>query len=613
MTQQLQPRPSISPLFEAEYQTVKPAVTADRLFMGITGALFCFGLCFPIFFPASPKLMRTLSIVTALVAAGGFTATARPSEEKEQFQEKIRKARAAMLDNQMKSEVAFNLAQQKAQTQQRLLYWVMQQPPEQRVYWLQHYGLMGLVPPPPPPAQTVDVEATSVGGQTVAMPQHLSQQVGVQQAIAQQQQLDTSWFDKFRKRSGIICGESKDGKSYLLQYDLGCFIMENQDNPCEIFVGDPDYGSSHDDGEPNNWLGLEAGKQIYYKPGDIIKTVRHVNKIVNSRVDATADAMAKGKEAEIDKYPVLLIIDELPAVVSILQKDERDEFVEIICNILRRGLKQNVRFRLGTQTLAVQRTKLGQDILQQTEIVMLWRAAQVEENYRNLGMRDGLAKQAADAVAQLPRKLGESFVCVAYLEKKPQIRGIPTIKPIQLVNQPQQDPYETWDEQYQDKFGGQPEADLKAQQPADAPPEEPAKPVDPMVLMTEWLNGLTVFPSDEAIAQQWKGITGQDLTTEAIGVLRSLMAKASPRDKKGFSHFYTLYIKSGQWRAVRQQVLERDKCCQTCSTKDRLEVHHRPEAYHTLGNESLSDLITLCHGCHEAITKKIRSDRRRAA
>ena len=69
--------------------------------------------------------------------------------------------------------------------------------------------------------------------------------------------------------------------------------------------------------------------------------------------------------------------------------------------------------------------------------------------------------------------------------------------------------------------------------------------------------------------------------------------------------FYTQYINSRTWKLKRREILKRDNNeCQTCCSKNDLQVHHRH--YNNLGNEALADLITLCVPCHDAITSSIR-------
>lgn len=61
------------------------------------------------------------------------------------------------------------------------------------------------------------------------------------------------------------------------------------------------------------------------------------------------------------------------------------------------------------------------------------------------------------------------------------------------------------------------------------------------------------------------------------------------------------YLKSPQWQTLRKAVLKRDLyVCQSCKSSGvPLEVHHI--TYTRLGNELLSDLVSVCRDCHQSI------------
>lgn len=60
---------------------------------------------------------------------------------------------------------------------------------------------------------------------------------------------------------------------------------------------------------------------------------------------------------------------------------------------------------------------------------------------------------------------------------------------------------------------------------------------------------------------------------------------------------YANYLLTDHWKELRKVILNRDdNKCQLCSSKERLEVHHN--TYENVGNEKLTDLITLCRYCH---------------
>lgn len=72
---------------------------------------------------------------------------------------------------------------------------------------------------------------------------------------------------------------------------------------------------------------------------------------------------------------------------------------------------------------------------------------------------------------------------------------------------------------------------------------------------------------------------------------------------------YFSYIESDEWRERARSIRERDGYrCQICGADDTpLEVHHL--TYDNLGQELDEDLITVCHSCHEKITRSWHSIR----
>ncbi len=61
---------------------------------------------------------------------------------------------------------------------------------------------------------------------------------------------------------------------------------------------------------------------------------------------------------------------------------------------------------------------------------------------------------------------------------------------------------------------------------------------------------------------------------------------------------YYEYIKSDEWKKLRKSVLRRDNELCICGGK-ATEVHHK--TYARLGNEPLSDLVSLCRNCHQNV------------
>lgn len=80
---------------------------------------------------------------------------------------------------------------------------------------------------------------------------------------------------------------------------------------------------------------------------------------------------------------------------------------------------------------------------------------------------------------------------------------------------------------------------------------------------------------------------------------------------KGIFMLYVEYMRSETWEEKRLKRLEIDKYeCRLCGEKEQLEVHHKPNSYRKIPNESIeNDLTTMCVGCHNLITDRIRRKR----
>ncbi len=63
---------------------------------------------------------------------------------------------------------------------------------------------------------------------------------------------------------------------------------------------------------------------------------------------------------------------------------------------------------------------------------------------------------------------------------------------------------------------------------------------------------------------------------------------------------YSQYLKSPEWKSLRNIVLERDKnICQGCLSAPAQHVHHL--TYNNFGDELLFQLISLCVKCHNKL------------
>lgn len=497
----------LAPIFEAERELLEPLTKYyKQITAGLIGGL-AGGLILPMMLTGQmPKWAKTLCLSTSLGCGAALTTLAfnRSSQRHTEYTGAIDRAQKEVLDASLQHEVGLHKAAQKMLTKHKLKELILQMPVEEALHWLNYYKMADLTPSEYYGLQQViDVPAQSVGDSTVNIPHGLMEQQTLQDAIQDGVELSVDWFRQWERRSGIVCGESGDGKTKLLLYVLAQFlnrVSEEFDGKGKVYICDPDYGSSHGDEPPNTWYNLPLDKVIFIKPESIYAAVELVSKEVDRRADETAIAVSKG-QSKPQFEPILLIVDEAPNINSALHRlssDKADNFVGFLSNILRRGLKQGVTFKIGTQTLAVGTGKGGlgipQDILRQVEVVMLYRASQVKENYKNLGIRDGLTDVAVDQISSLPKQVGDRFCCVTFLEKQLAVQGIPMIG----------------------KF--------EVQHPTSTQDVHTPLTVEKLVaIMQDWVAKFEEFPDDSTILGKLKELTGKDFTKSGLEAIKSAM------------------------------------------------------------------------------------------
>jgi len=108
-----------------------------------------------------------------------------------------------------------------------------------------------------------------------------------------------------------------------------------------------------------------------------------------------------------------------------------------------------------------------------------------------------------------------------------------------------------------------------------------------LIAILEIITGKNIIPNEE-IYNHDTLITAQKRTEQSW----EIASKVETVD-------YNIYINSPAWKysAARLAAITRDnRECSMCSDKNSLEVHHT--TYERLGNELITDLITLCKDCH---------------
>ena len=237
------------------------------------------------------------------------------------------------------------------------------------------------------------------------------------------QGLTTDWFNGFERRSAVLCGESGDGKTFLLNWRVQRFLEAHPEG--ELYICDPDYGSAHEGAEPNTWMGLPVGPVVQIDNVDIFNTICQVSDTV------------KAGAPKPSFRPLLLVIDEWVSFWDSLDdEDQQDIVLKALTNIINRGLKQGgVTFVLGLHDLAVGSSGLPQSLLRKVEVLLLWRAAQSERNYNNLDVQKRQRDETIARLSTLPKVVRGLRPCAVFTDKTLSVRALPELQmnPVQYI------------------------------------------------------------------------------------------------------------------------------------------------------------------------------------
>ena len=104
---------------------------------------------------------------------------------------------------------------------------------------------------------------------------------------------------------------------------------------------------------------------------------------------------------------------------------------------------------------------------------------------------------------------------------------------------------------------------------------------------------------------QQRLLSGGTPNTTITTVARPARVSKSPRARRApqptRSERYNAFLLSHPWKTLRQAVLARDgHSCVACASNQHLHCHHL--TYRRFGGaELLTDLVTLCEPCHDAL------------
>lgn len=103
---------------------------------------------------------------------------------------------------------------------------------------------------------------------------------------------------------------------------------------------------------------------------------------------------------------------------------------------------------------------------------------------------------------------------------------------------------------------------------------------------------------DYAAVESWEAdCHAKQSTLEGI-----LISRTNSSESSGYV-FYEDYLKSAEWKALRERIMIRDKeLCQGCLKEIATDIHHL--TYDNIFREFTFELIAVCRSCHTRLHKK---------
>jgi hypothetical protein len=100
----------------------------------------------------------------------------------------------------------------------------------------------------------------------------------------------------------------------------------------------------------------------------------------------------------------------------------------------------------------------------------------------------------------------------------------------------------------------------------------------------------TPTPVDAELSRRWWDARSEDLSRR--------VGDAEAADNARWWSWYRDYLKTAQWRTIRQKVMLRaGGLCEGCRSATPSQVHHL--TYERAGAELLFDLVAVCRECHQ--------------
>lgn len=242
--------------FATRRDVFEPLINAERWLMGAFAAAGIGFTFAPVIWPQQKPEVKLVQSVFGLFSSGCFTASALDRSQKEKDYQAISQANHALVKEGLKGEFAFEQSRQQIEAKRKLASYVNGLPVEERGQWMQQYGLHGLVELPQIQQAVIEQPRQLPGGSSIPNPEVADFDEKAVQAIinpgvmAALQELaieypeyiriDDYWIDELCDSSALqnmsdranhhfgLWGETQSGKSTLAGVIINKIAAQSQ-------------------------------------------------------------------------------------------------------------------------------------------------------------------------------------------------------------------------------------------------------------------------------------------------------------------------------------------------------------------------------------------------
>jgi hypothetical protein len=486
----------------------EPLIKSERLLLGLFAATAIAGTTAPVLWSQQPKEVKLIENIWGLFSSACFTAECHRRRTKEKTYQSYEDASLAIVKEHLKGVFTVEKASKEIQAKRELAAYVNSLPIEERGRWVQQYGLQGLVELPQIQRAVIE-QPRRLSGSTIPNPDIADVNedavqaiinpsvMGILQELSMQYsdyiRLDDAWVDELcdsssRQSMGdranhhfSFWGETQSGKSTLAGVFINKIAAKSQ-GAAMVFGSDPKNYVTR-------WLCKFSRKFDGFK-GSLDQWVTFATKIIDARQDQFKNNR-KGKGLS----ELFLIQDEVNVVYGGGKGLAGQVTKETALNLCAMW-NYIINF---TAAMKIHGIFMGQNPL--SEHTGFSRPALKNICFIALGKVSGYILSNPKDFLNLKSEIIELLKNICELLDKEEVRYA-------LVIPTKGNPY----------IALIPVFDIDAMEQT----ENDAEPsIDPYELLTDWIQKLGRNPNDDELKQAWQQIKGEQLTADALTLLKS--------------------------------------------------------------------------------------------